>query len=148
MAQRLVDHGVLEPEEAEESRWSHVLWNCIGGGSQDLSVEVHKATLRLGDTLLLCTDGLTKSVGDDQVGDVLRQGQGAEPTCRRLVGLANELGGADNTTVIVARFLDPERQAAQAREHAAAEEGAGRTGNGVRTAPVAEVVTGTASVGV
>jgi protein phosphatase len=148
MAQRLVDHGVLEPGEAEESRWSHVLWNCIGGGSHDLSVEVRKAALRLGDTLLLCTDGLTKSVGDERIGEVLRQGQGAEPTCRRLVELANEMGGADNVTVVVARFLDPDQQAAQAHEQAAAQEEAGKGGNGARTAPVAEVVAGTDLVGV
>jgi protein phosphatase len=148
MARRLVDRGVLEPGGAEESRWSHVLWNCIGGGSQDLSVEVHKATLHLGDTLLLCTDGLTKSIGDEQIGAVLRQGQGAEPTCRRLVALANEQGGVDNITVVVARFLDPDQQVAQAHEHASAREGAGKTGNGVRTAPAADVVEGTVSIGV
>jgi serine/threonine protein phosphatase PrpC len=54
----LAMQGSIEPEEAESSRWSNVLWNFAGGDSDDLSPEVHKAELRQHGTLLLCTDGL------------------------------------------------------------------------------------------
>ncbi len=71
MAQRLVDQGVMDAKTAEESRWSHALWNCLGGGSSELSPEAYKAGLHLGDTILLCSDGLTRSVSDEQIRSIL-----------------------------------------------------------------------------
>lgn len=122
MAQQLVEKSVLTPEEAPHSRWSHVLWSCLGGHSRQFSVEVYKATLAVGDMLLLCSDGLTGQVRDDEVSRLLQQGGSAKETCRRLVAAANEAGGPDNITVVVARFLDaqsPEALAAHAEEAAA-----------------------------
>jgi protein phosphatase len=139
MAQQLVDRGALPAEEAQGSRWSHVLWNCLGGGTHELSVEVHKATLHLGDTLLLCTDGLTTRVRDEHILELLAQGRGAEETCRQLVDTANGLGGPDNITVVVARFRDARQPLAQAQE-AAREEGTGQAARGAGTHPEAEVV--------
>jgi protein phosphatase len=130
MAQRLVDQGVLQPDEAEGSRWSHVLYNCIGGGTHELNPDVYKATLNVGDSLLLCSDGLSKVVPDEQVRDLLGKKAGAEETCRRLVAQANDLGGPDNITVVVAHFLDAEQAASQAHEKASAEVPARTTGNG------------------
>jgi protein phosphatase len=130
VAQRMVDQGVLQPDEAEGSRWSHVLYNCIGGGNHDLNPDVYKATLQVGDSLLLCTDGLSKVVPDAQVHDLLGKKAGAEETCRRLVAQANDLGGPDNVTVVVAHFLDAEQAAAQAQEQAAEAPAAHTTGNG------------------
>ncbi len=106
MAQQLVDRGVLAPEEAPRSRWSHVLWSCLGGGSGHLTPEVYKATLAVGDTLLLCSDGLTARLHDEQLLAPLREGGSAAETCRRLIAAANEAGGSDNITAVVARFLD------------------------------------------
>jgi protein phosphatase len=115
MAQKLVEHGVLPPEQVRESRWSHVLWNCLGGGSHELSAEVYKAQLRVGDILLLCTDGLTIGVQDDQIRTILGQPRQAEETCRALVDAANEAGGRDNITVVVAHFRSAHKQAAKAQ---------------------------------
>jgi protein phosphatase len=106
VAQQLVDQGAITPEAAEGSRWSHMLWNCIGGGSHELSPEVYKTTLAVGDTLLLCTDGLTKCLPDARLVEVLSRGQNAEVTCRQLVEEANAAGGPDNITVVVAHFRD------------------------------------------
>ena len=121
MAQQLVEHGVLAPEEAPQSRWSHVLWSCLGGNSRQLSVEVYKATLMVGDILLFCTDGLTAKLSDEDLLRLLQQRGSAEQTCQRLVAAANDAGGSDNITVVVARFLDahsPEALAARAEEKA------------------------------
>jgi protein phosphatase len=122
MAQQLAEHGVLAPEEVPQSRWSHVLWSCLGGHTRQLNVEVYKATLKVGDTLLLCTDGLNRHLSDESVLHLLQQKSSAEQTCRRLVAAANDAGGSDNVTVVVARFLDahsPEALAAHAEEKAA-----------------------------
>ena len=59
--------------------------------------------------MLLCTDGLTKQLSDQQIGQILREERGAADKCRRLVDVAKERGGADNTTVIVVRVLPPGR---------------------------------------
>lgn len=107
MAQHLVETGALSPEEAKGSRWSHILWNCLGGGSAELRPEVYKTTLQLGDTLLLCTDGLSGSLTDVVILEHLRRDVPARQTCEELVQAANEAGGRDNITVVVARFVEP-----------------------------------------
>jgi PPM family protein phosphatase len=135
LAQQLVDRGALAPREAEESRWSHVLWNCIGGGSHDVSVDVYKATLHFGDTLLLCTDGLTGQVSDAAIRDVLRRCGTAEEACRHLVSRAKKAGGPDNITAVVAYFREAQPAAEQARAHAAVGEDAGRVQRPARGSP-------------
>jgi serine/threonine protein phosphatase PrpC len=118
IAQQLVDRGAIAAEAAQRSRWSHVLWNCVGGGSHELSVDVHKAELRIEDTILLCTDGLTARVPEEQIVEVLAQSSNAQEACRQLVDAANELGGPDNITVVVARFCDAGQIVAQAQAQA------------------------------
>ncbi len=138
MAQQLVEHGVLKPEEAPASRWSHVLWSCLGGDGRRPSAEVYKATLAVGDTLLLCTDGLTAKLRDEDVAGLLRQGGSAEETCRRLVAAANDAGGPDNITVVVGRFLDAAQQAARAQHAEAAPATRSNGSHGAK--PVASLV--------
>jgi protein phosphatase len=93
----------LPPEQAEDSQWADVLYKAIVAGEpDDLGPDVYKARLRDGDTLLLCTDGLTKHVTDDRIIEQLNGS--AEQAARRLVAAANDDGGSDNTTVIVTRF--------------------------------------------
>ena len=123
MAQQLVERGVLTPEEAQESRLSHVLWNCLGGNSHELQPEVHKAGLTLGDTLLLCTDGLTGPLRDQDLIETLQHDLPAQETCQRLVSAANSAGGPDNITVVVARFRDVHHEQGVAAEYASARGG-------------------------
>jgi protein phosphatase len=104
IAQRLADARVLTPDQARESSWRNVVWSAVGGGTDGLHTEVYKLDLEPRDVLLLCTDGLTKHVADDEIASVLGNGSSAEETCRRLVGMANEAGGTDNITVAVAAF--------------------------------------------
>ena len=118
VAQQLVDRGALPPSEVSRSRWSHLLWNCLGGGTSGLWPEVYKATLSVGDTLLFCTDGLTKCVPDQAIAGLLKQDRSAEETCKTLVEAANAAGGPDNVTVVVAHFRDAEPAGKQARREA------------------------------
>jgi len=115
VAQRLVDQGALSQAEAEDSRWSHVLYNCIGGGTSDIHPDVYRANLEAGDVLMLCSDGLSKVVPDETLRQELGRQQSAEQTCRLLVDLANEAGGPDNVTVVVARFLTMDQAGSQAQ---------------------------------
>jgi protein phosphatase len=103
VAQRLVDQGVLSPEEAGESRWSHALWKCIGGKPGELNPDVYKARLKPGDVILLCSDGLSKYVTEEAIAAELSRGLSAEETASHLVSAANAAGGSDNITVVLAR---------------------------------------------
>src|SRR5262249_15542750 len=105
VAQQMVERGILSPGEADTSRWSHALWNCIGGGSQEINPDVYKATLQPVDTLLLCTDGLSKYLSTADIAEHLRKHASPEEATRSLIDAANAAGGADNITVIVARLV-------------------------------------------
>jgi serine/threonine protein phosphatase PrpC len=110
MAQQFVEQGTLRAEDAESSRWSHVLWKVVGGTDDKVNPEVHKIHLELGDRLLLCTDGLHKHVSDEQIRQVIVRPIPAAETCQQLVDAANEEGGSDNITVVVAHFCGRESQ--------------------------------------
>jgi protein phosphatase len=102
MAQKFVDEGQIGEEGT--ARWRNLLWNVIGGGSEELEPEVCKGKLDRGDTLLLCTDGLTKHLSDKKMANLLSDRLSSRECAERLVTQANESGGSDNVTVVVARL--------------------------------------------
>jgi serine/threonine protein phosphatase PrpC len=104
LAQQLVESGVMQPQEAQTTGLSRVLWNAIGGEFAELRPEVYTADLQGGDVLLLCTDGLPRHLTDGKIRLLLQAGETAEDTCHTLVEAANHEGGTDNITVVVARF--------------------------------------------
>ena len=104
----LVKRGEVTPEKAAEHRLRHVITNVIGGAEADARVEAHKLDLQSGDRILLCTDGLTEMLSDDQIAAVLATEPDPEQACMRLVAQANEHGGIDNITVILAQFSNAE----------------------------------------
>lgn len=95
--------AVQETDDAAP-RLSQVLWNVMHGEAEALHPEVHKASLQPGDVLLLCTDGLTKHLTDEDIQRCLQAREPAQDTCQKLIALANQAGGTDNITVIVARM--------------------------------------------
>lgn len=104
LAEELVRRGHLRPEEAARHHWRHVITNAVGGASPEVRVEVHQLYLEEGDGVLLCSDGLTGMVAEPEIAAALRDEPDPERVCRRLVERANEAGGRDNVTVIVARY--------------------------------------------
>jgi protein phosphatase len=107
LAQQLVDSKVISESEAETSDFSNILINAVGGDSDDLRVELHHALLFPNDVLLLCSDGLTKHVPRDRVAAAMEEvakGGDVEEAAKGLVAKANDEGGTDNVTVVLARF--------------------------------------------
>jgi protein phosphatase len=100
-AQMMVQAGALTPAGAEASHLKHVLWSAIG--SQEVVPEVHTTDVTRRGVVLLCTDGLTTYVGDDEIKTHLASCTSAEETCHKLLDLALERGGRDNVTVVIAR---------------------------------------------
>ena len=118
VAQQFLDGGALQPEDVAESHWSHVLWNVLGGDSDKLQIDLYRLNLQLGDTLLLCTDGVSAELSPDRIRELLQARQSAETTATELVEAANRAGGRDNITAIVARFVDRDDQTACAEAEA------------------------------
>ena len=103
-AQELLDRGALTREEAESSPLSQVLSRAVGGAGEELAPEISQVALEPGDSLLLCTDGLTKHVSDAAIARLLREAPGSKEACESLVAAALEAGGSDNVTAVVSRF--------------------------------------------
>lgn len=115
LVEDMVRHGALRAEEAANHHWRHVITNVVGGDAPEVMVEVHKVRLEDGDQVLLCSDGLTGMVGEEEINDVLRADSEPERLCRQLVERANEAGGKDNITVVVAQFRAVDRPATPTR---------------------------------
>lgn len=100
----MVRHGILAPELAAHHAARHVITNALGGITPGLHAEVHRVRIRPHDVLLLCTDGLTEMVTDDEIRAVLEDAATPRSACEDLVMLANDHGGYDNITALVARY--------------------------------------------
>lgn len=105
-AQALVDAGLMRETEIRKSPLKHVLSGLVGCNPENLTPEVSQFTLSLHDKILLCTDGLTAQLTDDEISALLAPEISAEETCCGLVNAANDAGGQDNTTVVLAHFTD------------------------------------------
>ena len=104
LARQMVEKGGMCPEDEATSRWSSVLWNVLGGNSNDEVVaEARRVDLEQGDLIVLCSDGLHRYVDEETLAEVLSVTEDPESACRTLVDFANASGGQDNVTVVVAK---------------------------------------------
>jgi serine/threonine protein phosphatase PrpC len=97
-----VRKGVMTPEEAGRSKLQSVLLRALGPDAE-VEVDLTEELVMEGDTLLLCSDGLTREVSDAQIAAVLGDTEDEQDAASRLIDLANQAGGGDNITVIVLR---------------------------------------------
>ena len=106
LVEEMVNAGTLTPAEAQTHQMRNVILNAVGGGNAAVKPEVHKHFLEAGDQLLLCTDGLTTMLPDDEITAVLADGASPQDTCQTLVEGANRRGGKDNITAVVGHFTE------------------------------------------
>ena len=104
MAEVMIESGALTREKAESSRLKHVLWSAVG--NDELRPDVQVIDIVRADRHLLCTDGLTKHVTDEEIKEHLMNDVSSEETVRALVNLALERGGSDNVTVVSLRIAE------------------------------------------
>ena len=100
----LVAMGHLEPADAERHPQRHLLTRALGLGPVLVDHEI--VELREGDRVLICSDGLTSMLSDEQIGEIAT-GEDVEPTVWALVEAANSAGGVDNITVAIVDAVDP-----------------------------------------
>ncbi|MDX1660004.1 MAG: Stp1/IreP family PP2C-type Ser/Thr phosphatase [Nitriliruptorales bacterium] len=120
LVQHLIDEGQITEEEAQTHPQRSIITRAIGVAP---SVEVDTMTLDLqeGDLVLLCSDGLTGVVDDDDIKDRIADDEDDEDTVRHLIEMANEAGGPDNITVLLLRYGEPNSVATAASDRDAAE---------------------------
>ena len=99
MGDYLVDIGAVTEQHAQKAGLYNVLSSAVGG---DLVPSVGLVDLEEGDSVLLCTDGLTKHVSDERIVELLSSGT-ADAAAQALIEAALEGGGSDNVTVVVAK---------------------------------------------
>jgi protein phosphatase len=103
LMQRLVDAGELTEEEAEQSERRNIILQALGPDPR-VRVDLTHQVLRRGDTLIICSDGLSGSVKREEFAQVATEQNDLPSLCSALIDLANERGGPDNITVVAARF--------------------------------------------
>lgn len=103
LMQRLVEAGELTPEEAEVSDRRNIILQALGPEAQ-ITVDLTHQQLRKGDTLILCSDGLSGLVKADEIAQLTATEPDVRLMCRKLVDRANHRGGPDNITVVAVRF--------------------------------------------
>jgi PPM family protein phosphatase len=94
--------GRMTRQEAGNSTMQNVLVRALGVDSE-VEVDVSEEIVMNGDTVLLCSDGLTRELSDDQIAAVLRERPDPRDAASGLVDFAKQAGGADNITAIVLR---------------------------------------------
>jgi PPM family protein phosphatase len=97
-----VRRGIMTENEAAKSNLQNVLLRALGIESE-VEVDVNEDLAMEGDTVLLCSDGLTRELSDAQIAAVLSDTADAQAAAERLADLANQAGGEDNITAIVVR---------------------------------------------
>lgn len=101
---RLIDNGIISPEEAESHPQRHILTAALGAGSDvEPDGPANPIELRSRDTLVLCTDGLWGIVHDDEIRTTI-ESLSPEKACHKLVQMARDRGGPDNITLQVLRM--------------------------------------------
>jgi serine/threonine protein phosphatase PrpC len=106
----LVRQGKLTEEQAAEHPQRSIITRALGIEG-DVEVDTWSYSMRAGDVVLLCSDGLTSMIGERQIVQILRGEMSLHRVADQLIGAANDAGGRDNITVILFRLeeADPTR---------------------------------------
>jgi protein phosphatase len=97
--QEAVDAGKITPEQARHHPGRNIITKALGG-APDIEVSVSRFSLAPGDRILLCSDGLWEPLGDAEIQKITLESK-PQSACEKLVSLANERGGKDNSSVII-----------------------------------------------
>ena len=103
LMQKLIEAGELTEEEAEQSERRNIILQALGPEAT-IRVDLTHQAVRRGDLLVLCSDGLSGQVRGDEITRIVTEESSLALACERMIDRANEMGGPDNITVIVARF--------------------------------------------
>ncbi len=104
LVNQLIEAGQLTEEEAETFEHNNIILQALGT-SDSVQVDLTFVELKRGDTLLVCSDGLSGMVRNEEIREVLRTVEDPHEACKVLIDRANQAGGHDNVTVVISKFL-------------------------------------------
>ena len=134
LVEELVREGQLTPAEALVHPQRSIITRALGI-APDVDVDVFPVAPYHHDRILLCCDGLTNELADDEIASILRQAPDPDEAAATLVGEANARGGSDNITVVVVDVVDWDDRSRAASAALAAEGPSGGTGAAATAAP-------------
>ncbi|KGX93216.1 protein phosphatase [Pontibacillus halophilus JSM 076056 = DSM 19796] len=103
LVNELVKSGQISRQDAEHHPRKNVLLRALGTES-DISVDVKTMVWEEGNTLLLCSDGLSNKVSDEELHEFVQTPLSVEEAAERLVTIANERGGEDNISLVIVHY--------------------------------------------
>lgn len=98
---RLVESKQIEQEDVYTHPQRNLIYRSLGAGHKNVEIDTFVETLKPGDMLLLCSDGLWEMVHDPDLQKVLNEQKDPQHMCNTLIDLANKHGGEDNITAVV-----------------------------------------------
>jgi serine/threonine protein phosphatase PrpC len=105
--QEMVNKKVITPEEARNHPQKNVITQCIGR-KKHLKPDCFIQSIEEDDLYLLCSDGLTDMLKDEDIRTILMQSEGLDTIGQTLIDAANRMGGKDNITVVLLQFVSSE----------------------------------------
>lgn len=102
-----VANGILTPDEARRHPFRNVITQALGNGG-DLDISVREIKVKELDRILLCSDGLSGMVQDEEIWEIVQNAPDMEEAAGRLIAKAMGNGGEDNITVVIVAF-DPDK---------------------------------------
>ena len=101
LVRRLVDLGEISPQEALSHPQRNLLYRALGQ-EVDLEVDTYFRRLAKGSCLVVCSDGLWNNVSQEEMSEVIAEAPTPQEACNRLIDRANDVGGEDNITIVLA----------------------------------------------
>ena len=102
LLQEQIDAGLITPEQAAFSANKNLVTRAVGVEDTVL-LETHQHDVAPGDLYLMCSDGLSDMLDDEAIAQLMQSGDSLAATCQSLIDAANDAGGKDNISVILAR---------------------------------------------
>lgn len=102
LVEYMIDSGELTREEAVNHPQKNIITRALGTAA-DIEPDIISHPLSDGDVILVCSDGLTNMVSEEDILDTIMNTESISDCAKKLVDMANDAGGADNISVILAR---------------------------------------------
>jgi protein phosphatase len=106
LVNELVRFGQISKEDAEHHPRKNVLLRALGT-EEKVEVDIKTIMFEEGDSLLLCSDGLSNKVSEEEMKQILENDDKLEQKAKKLISLANDYGGEDNISLAIVEFSEP-----------------------------------------
>lgn len=103
LVEMLVENGTITKEEAKNHPQKNIITRAVGT-DKTVEADIYEFSVKKGDTVLLCSDGLVNMVDDEEILSVIKSAETLDAAANTLVSQAEKAGGTDNITVILIRF--------------------------------------------